>query len=111
MSATITETLYVPSGGSLQLVSKLYGTIGGSGSTSIVIAPGANTTNVTGSLGMKKILNTYLTKTNSTATTFIAVKTYDNTQDGDIVTITCTSGDTFDFCVEGIDYGLTPAQS
>ncbi len=110
MASTVNETSFYPGGGSVAPLSKLYGNIGGSGDTSIVIKPGANTVNATGSVALKTILQCNLTKTNSTTTTFIAVKTYDNTQGGDIITVTCTSGDTFDWEITGLDAGRTLTQ-
>lgn len=105
MAATTTETVFIRGGGSTPALCKLYGTFVTAGGTSSgTIKPGSNDTNVTGSASMRKILAWGLSNyANSNAVK--VVKSYDATQDGDILTITCTANDTFDFWVEGVDNG------
>lgn len=106
MAAVITEVAYLDIAGSSHGRVKLTGTVTGSGSTSVVIQPGHNDVNVSGASGASTGLRTIdegfvITKTNATANTFIAVKSFDATVGGDKITITCTSGDTFSWALEG----------
>ena len=83
---------------------RLSGTIQNTGgSTGGAITVGTSVgggTVVTGSAGLKKF--TAWNFSNQTAVrAYQAVKSYDATQDGDILTLTTTADDDFDFWIEG----------
>lgn len=105
MAATITETHVVKTAGYTPALIRVYGTFNTAGGTSSgVIKPGENDTNVSGSIGCRTILSWGLVN-NANSNAFKVVKSYDTTHDGDILTVTCTANDTFNFWVEGIDNG------
>ena len=106
MAATITETAVVRQGGYTPDLIRVYGTaVTTAPTTSFVIAPGNNGTNVTGSKGLRKMLawrfSNYIT-----ANPIKVVKSFNTTDYSDILTVTCTAADKFDFWVEGQDAGL-----
>lgn len=104
MAASTTETIFIRNGGNTPGLCKLYGTVNAASVTTATIKPGNNDTNVSGSASLRKIYAYGLTNT-ANANAFKVVKSYSSTTDSDILTITCTSSDTFDFWVEGEDNG------
>ena len=105
MAATVTETYFTPVGGGPGGYATLTGHCLATAVTTIVIKPGNDDVNVAGSAGLLKFYDWSFTN-NVSANAFKVVKTYDNTQGGDILTITCTSGDGFDFKIGGYSAGI-----
>jgi hypothetical protein len=103
MAATVTEQAVVKLGGGLMMLTGVAATAGGT--TSFVLKPGSNDVNKTGSGGLRKIL-AFGFQNETGARALRTVKAYDATQDGDIVTCTCTANDTFDFWAIGFDTGV-----
>lgn len=105
MASSVTETKYVDEAGASGGRVKLYGSATTSGGgTSFVIQPGHNTVNISGSsgasTGLRKMYGWSITN-NANSNAFKAVKTFDATNQADILTITCTANDTFDWMVDG----------
>ncbi len=100
----VTETRLVRLGGNTPGMMKLYGTVANTDQTTIYLKPGNHDTNVTGSAGLRKIYSCSL-RNLSAEKAPIATIAYDATQDGDMVTITCASGDDYAFVLEGEDNG------
>ena len=104
MATVIKETAIVSSP-SVPATVTVYGTITNSAAeTTAIIKPGEQDTNVTGSRGLRKILR-YGFVDSVAVQAIQAVKSYDATHDGNIVTLTFTAGDEIDYWVEGLDNG------
>lgn len=122
MASVNTElaTVYISSGGGTPSgaagITKVYGTVTLSGGTTVgLVIPGylASAGDVLltqGSLnvarGIRKILGWGFTNHTSSAA-FKVVKTNDATADADLLTLTATANDSFDYWLEGIDQGQT----
>jgi len=101
MAYVVTETRMVDHKNGLVT---LYGTAANTGgSTGGAITPGTSVgggATVTGSSGLKKFISwSFNNQTGARACQ--VVKTYDATQDGEILTLTCTANDSFDFAILG----------
>lgn len=100
MAFQVNETKLTPINGLVLLTGTLVNT---GGSTGGAITPGTSVgsgTLVTGSAGLKKFLAWGFS--NQTAVRAAqAVKSYDATQDGEILTVTTTADDDFDFWILG----------
>ena len=109
--------VYTPAGGGSGAaggITKVYGTVTLSGGTTTgLVIPGylASAGDVLlteGSLnacrGIKKILGYGFTN-NTNSNAFKVVKTTDATADADLLTLTATANDSFNYWLEGIDQG------
>jgi len=67
------------------------------GSTGGAIKPGANSTNVSGSAGCKRIIGVGKFTPESTSSSVKSVKSFDATQGGDILTITTAANEVVGF--------------
>ena len=80
----------------------LFGTfVSNGGSTGGQIKPGANTTNVAGSAGLKKIYFPDIVSSSATPSEPQVAVSFNSTQGGDIVTITTAANQTGFFRLEG----------
>jgi len=106
MAAIVTEKTIIQVAQGEQGLVKLTGSaVVTDATTSFIITPGNDTTNVTNQAGVSsssiKSFTAWGFTNNVSANGFRAVKTYDATQKGDILTVTCTALDGFDWWVEG----------
>lgn len=102
MAFTVTETkLILPPAGTAGMAI-LYGTYTNTGgSTGGDIKPGNDTTNVSGSAGLRKIFFVDITSSSATPSEPRIVTSFNSTQGGDIVTITTAADQTGGFRIEG----------
>lgn len=109
MAAVVTETKVISIAGGPPGRIRVCGSVANTGVTTFVIQPGHSDTNVTNvagvsSLGLRQIRAWGFSNTAAQKAPKI-VKSYSTTNDADILTATCASGDDFDFWVEGDNAG------
>lgn len=104
MAPVITESTLIKVGGHLPGMIKLYGSVAND-TTSFVVKPGNNDVNIDGSLGLRKIL-AYGFNNITAEKAPIVVKSFDTSQNGDILTVTCANSDDYTFWIEGLDDGV-----
>jgi len=104
MAAVITESKVVTLAGSSEGRIRVIGSVANTAVTSFIIQPGHQDTNVTGSINLRTI-DSWGFSNNAAQKAPQVVKTYDSTNDANILTITCASGDDYDYWVEGPSAG------
>jgi len=102
MAFTTTETRLDLVAGGTSGKCYLFGTYTNTGgSTGGEIKPGNNTTNVSGSAGLKKIIAEWYSSSSATPSEVRSVKAFDATQGGDKLTITTAADQTGEFIIYG----------
>ena len=114
MALIVNEETFIRGGGHSPADCVLIGNFtGNAGETSIVIAPGlsTNTTIATGSAAMRalRFITFYLrVSANPTESYPKAIKSYDQTNQSDIYTVTFPANTTWEYKLDGVDNGLAP---
>jgi len=104
MAASVTETGVYKMAGNFPALTMVVGTASAASVTEFIIKPGSNDTNIEGSAGVRKIM-TWGFSCYSNEEAAEADRSYDATQDGDIVTVTCQANATYNWWVLGEDNG------
>lgn len=104
MAAVVNETKLVTLSGGVSGRVRVCGNVVNAAEVSFVIKPGNSDVNVSGSSALRK-MDSWGISNNAAAKAPIVVKTYSSTYDEDILTVTCASGDDFNFWVEGDSAG------
>ena len=103
MAFTLAVTKVVRGGGHYPAPVKVYGTYTNGGSDTTGTIDASDFTG-TAAAGLRKIDSVVLNNISAEKAPKV-VKAYDGTSDSDQITITCASGDSFTFAIEGEDVG------